>query len=259
MTIRNGLLLLGLAALLSHCAEAPTAATAPPAEAVISDTASWLIEQAIAAQGIDRLGERTVSFRFRELDYSAAFAEGRFTYTRTQIEAGDTLVDTLTNAGLVRYRNGTREPLTPKDSAAYANSVNSVIYFALLPRFLRDPAVVSDYLGQTRIGDQAYHKLSVGFRPEGGGKDYEDEFVYWFDTSDFSLDYLAYNYLTDGGGARFRSAYNVRYVDSIRFADYLNWKPQNDRRDVQRFDSLYQAGLLDTLSRIETEGVVLRE
>ncbi len=259
MNFRHGLLLLMLATLFSRCAEAPTDSTVAPPETVISDTATWLIERAIAAQGIDRLGERTVSFRFRQRDYSAAFAAGRFVYTRSQVVEGDTLVDTLTYSGLVRYRNGTYEPLTPKDSAAYANSVNSVIYFALLPRFLRDPAVVSDYLGQVRIGDQTYHKLTVGFRPEGGGKDYEDEYVYWFDTSDFSMDYLAYNYLTDGGGARFRSAYNVRYVDSIRFADYLNWKPRNDRRDVQRFDSLYQAGLLDTLSRIETKGVALRE
>ena len=252
-------LLCGLLLFL-HCAEAPDPAPEPAPAPIITDTAAWLIEQAIDAQGIDRLADRTVAFRFRDRGYTATFDAGRFVYTRTQqTEAGDELVDSLTNQGLVRYRNGRREILSAKDSSAYANSVNSVIYFALLPRFLRDPAVVTEYLGRVSIGDQTYYKLGVGFRPEGGGKDYEDEFVYWFDTTDFSLDYLAYNYLTDGGGARFRSAYNVRLVDSIRFADYVNWAPPNDRRDVRQFDSLYRAGLLDTLSLIETEGVVLRE
>lgn len=258
MFLRYGLALLCGTFLFLHCAEAPEPTSTPDTEPVVSDSAAWLIERAIDAQGIDRLADRTVAFRFRDLDYTATFDEGRFIYTRTQqTEAGDQLVDSLNNQGLVRYRNGQRETLSAKDSSAYANSVNSVIYFALLPRFLRDPAVVSDYLGQTRIGNQAYHKLQVSFRPEGGGKDYEDEFVYWFDATDFELDYLAYNYLTDGGGARFRSAYNVRRIDSIRFADYVNWAPPNDRRDVQQFDSLYAAGLLDTLSLIETEGVMV--
>ena len=258
MSFRSlGLVLAGVLLAL-HCAEAPTppdTASAEAGEPVVTDTAAWLIERAIVAQGGDRLEGRTVRFSFREREYSARLDGGRFVYTRAQELEGDRIVDSLTNRGLVRYRNGRRELLSAKDSLAYANSVNSVIYFALLPRFLRDQAVISEYLGRVEIEDRGYHKLFVSFRPEGGGQDYEDEFVYWFDTSDFSMDYLAYNYITDGGGARFRSAYNVREVDGIRFADYVNWAPPNDRRDVERFDSLYAAGLLDTLSLIELEGV----
>ena len=97
--------------------------------------------------------------------------------------------------------------------------------------------------------------MKVGFSEDGGGRDFDDEYVYWFKTSDFSLDYLAYNFQVDGGGARFRKAYNPRRVGGIRFVDYLNMKPQNDFRVVTAFDSLYEAGGLDSLSLIILEDV----
>ena len=36
---------------------------------------------------------------------------------------------------------------------------------------------------------------------------------------------MAYNYLTDGGGTRFRVAYNQRTIGPIRVQDYRNLKP----------------------------------
>ena len=71
------------------------------------------------------------------------------------------------------------------------------------------------------------------------------------------MDYLAYNYLTDGGGARFREAYNVRQIKGVRFADYINYEPEPETREVERFDSLYNEGKLKELSRIDTEDVVV--
>ena len=69
------------------------------------------------------------------------------------------------------------------------------------------------------------------------------------------MDYLAYNYQVDGGGARFRETYNVRTIDGIRFADYVNYKPVPKTLEVSTFDSLFVNGQLEELSRIDTENV----
>ena len=36
------------------------------------------------------------------------------------------------------------------------------------------------------------------FKENGGGKDYQDEFRYWININNGQIDYLAYNYLTEG-------------------------------------------------------------
>ena len=226
------------------------AATSPP------DSAQWIVDQAIARHGGDVIDHSRISFDFRERHYVAQRRGGLFTYERIwQDTTGRRYRDVLTNERLYREIDGERVELTAKDSAAYANSVNSVIYFALLPYFLNDPAVRKTYLGRSSIQGQEYYKIKVTFRREGGGKDYEDEFIYWIRTGEFTLDYLAYNYLTDGGGARFREAYNVRNIKGIRFADYVNYKPDPDNREVAAFDSLFNAGQMEELSRIELEDI----
>ena len=51
--------------------------------------------------------------------------------------------DILNNSGFKRLIDGDEVELSAKDSAAYANSVNSVHYFALLPYNLKDDAVLA--------------------------------------------------------------------------------------------------------------------
>jgi hypothetical protein len=64
--------------------------------------------------------------------------------------------------------------LPEEKETAYANSLNSVIYFALLPHGINDDAVNKEYLAETTIKDQPYHKIKITFDPEGGGSDYEE-------------------------------------------------------------------------------------
>ena len=56
--------------------------------------------------------------------------------------------------------------------------------------------------------------------------------MYWFNKETFKPDYLAYDFHTDGGGVRFRKAYNERYVDGIRFVDYENYKPRDPKETL---------------------------
>lgn len=218
--------------------------------------AQTIIDQSIAKHGGEAYSQIKLSFAFRDRTYKGIRKGGQFSYERLLVqEDGTELLDILDNDRLIRKQNGKQIELSPKDSSAYANSVNSVFYFALLPYFLNDPAAIKTYLGTSNIKQQPYHKIQVTFQQEGGGKDFEDQFVYWIHRDNYTMDYLAYNYLTDGGGARFREAYNVRTIEGIRFADYINYKPEPDSRDVATFDALFEQGMMKELSRIDTENI----
>jgi hypothetical protein len=228
--------------------------TAPKAEE--EDEATVLIRKAIEQHGGDLYTHSFMEFDFRDRHYTSRRNGGQFTYERIFTdEEGNGVRDVLSNDGFHREIKGEKVALSAKDSSDYSNSVNSVLYFVQLPYFLLDPAVNRSYLGETTIQGEPYHEILVTFSQEGGGKDYEDEFVYWIHRERFTMDFLAYNYLTDGGGARFRESYNVRTVEGIRFADYINYKPGEDSREVANFDSLFEAGKLVEVSRIDSENI----
>lgn len=219
-------------------------------------TAAELIRQAIERHGGERYADSQIEFDFRDRHYVAWRQGGNFRYERIFTDtAGRNVRDVLTNNELRREINGEPVNLSAKDSSAYANSVNSVIYFALLPYFLQDPAVIATYEGERQINGQPYHRIGVTFRREGGGKDFQDQYAYWLHRDSLTMDYLAYNFQEDGGGARFRSPFNIRRLGGIRFIDFVNYEPQPASMNVLSFDSLYQAGGLDTLSLIELENV----
>ena len=226
---------------------------------IITDSAAWVVAQAVKRHGGDALDSSQVDFVFRDRRYSASREGHRFVYSRQFTnDKGESIGDYLSNDGFYREVNQERVSLSAKDSSSYSNSVNSVHYFAYLPYFLNDPAVNMTYHGTTDLLGGPHYKIGVTFEQAGGGKDFEDEFAYWIHAEDFTMDFLAYNYLTNEGGARFREAYNAREISGIRFQDYINYKPQGEERDVLNFDALFQAAQLDTLSLIELEDITVK-
>ena len=223
-------------------------------------TAQQIVDQAIAASGTQVLSNASATFSFRNIKYEYESKNGRFAYARTQQDTlGNVVKDELTNEGLTRYINGQETQLTEKKRVAYTASVNSVIYFAFLPASLNDAAVNKTLVGQVEIEGKNYHKIQVTFDAEGGGEDFEDVFYYWFDTEDYSMDYLAYSYNEDDGkGIRFRVAYNTRDINGIVIQDYKNLKPTiDDSVPLSEIDQAYQTGKLTQLSLIELEDVVI--
>jgi hypothetical protein len=224
----------------------------------IPKDAQSIVDRAIKVHGNAQLQGNTLRFTFRERNYRAYLDDGKFIYARSfEDTLGNQYTDILSNQRFYRKVNGGEIELSSKDSSAYANALNSVIYFALLPNFLNDQAAKKVYLGKGTVKGQEYHKVKVTFSEDGGGKDFEDEYVYWFHAKDYSMDYLAYNYQVNGGGARFREAYNLRSVAGLRMADYNNYKPFDKRMDVENFDQLFDQDSLKLLSKIELEDVEL--
>ena len=221
------------------------------------DKARTAIHEAIEIHGGDLYDKSEISFRFRDRDYSALNDGGVYQYVRVFEDSTGLVRDVLNNDGFYREINGQQVDVIDTMAAKYARSVNSVIYFAMLPDALDDAAVVPEYMGTKEIKGTTYDKIRVTFRQEGGGKDYEDVFIYWFDTETRDMDYLAYLYYTDEGGIRFREAYNPRVVNGMKFYDFINYQPK-DTLILDAIDEAYLNGELEELSRIELEDIQVK-
>ncbi|PRY16551.1 hypothetical protein CLV24_101398 [Pontibacter ummariensis] len=222
--------------------------------------AQEVVDAALAAHGGSQLDEGVVSFKLRDKRYRALRDKGAYLYSRTftNDSTGEFVHDVLRNSGFERTVDNEPVSLSAEKEKAYAASVNSVIYFALLPYFLNDPAVQKEYLGEATVKGEPYHKVRVTFAKEGGGEDYEDEYVYWFHQQRHTMDYLAYSFVEDGGGTRFREAVNPREVGGVRFQDYVNYTTKEDF-PLQNYDRAFEAGKLEKVSDIVLEEVKVGE
>ncbi len=239
---------LAVLGLLWACNSSSKATTTPLSKA------EQLLNNTIAAHGGKQYDEAHYAFTFREKRYRFHNQEGTYKYSVTSEKAGQQIVDVLDNAGLQRSVDGKNVDLSEKEISRYTGALNSVIYFATLPHKLQDAAVNKTYKGETSIKGKKYHVLEITFDKVGGGKDHDDQFHYWINQSDNSIDYLAYNYQVSGGGVRFREAYNRRRVEGIIFQDYVNYKAAVGT-PLADLPALFEQGELKKLSLIETEDV----
>jgi len=212
--------------------------------------AEAIINKSIEVSGGDNYKANEVQFEFRGREYGAYYDGGKYEFVRLFKDSTNVVRDVLNNNGFYREVNGHRTEVADTMATKYTSSVNSAIYFALLPFNLGDASVNKKYLEEAEIKGQKYHKIQVTFNQQGGGEDFEDIFIYWINKETNKADYIAYSYEVDGGGVRFREAYNERNVGGIRFVDYVNYKPA-DGVPVQDTGLAFEKGQLKELSRIE--------
>lgn len=226
--------------------------------------AQTVVDKAIAYHGGNAFTYFQMEFDFRSAHYAIERNEGEFRYERVQTDStGAEIRDILTNDEAYRTLNGARQTLPDSVMDKYKNSVNSVAYFVLLPYLLNDPAAQKKYVGETMIKGKKYDKIKVYFTPDGGGKDHEDVFVYWFDKSDHSMDYLAYLYHTNEGGMRFRAALAPQQKEGIMVQDYINYAPKDStlavtEENLLKLDTMYEAEALKEVSRIENKNLKVK-
>ena len=221
-------------------------------------TAQEIVDRAIEVAGGDLYQSATIDFVFRDRAYRSTRDGGSFQLERMTTDSSGTLTrDILSNVGFRRFIDGEEIEVSDSMATRYGNSVNSVHYFAQLPYGLNAPAVQKELLGTDTIAGKPYYEVGITFQEEGGGTDFQDEFVYWIQQDNFTVDFLAYNYETDGGGVRFREAYNPRTVNGLRFVDYRNFKPEPEdvTMDLSQLDDWFTDDKLRLLSTIETEEV----
>lgn len=221
-----------------------------------AESATQIIDKAIAAAGGTLFDRAAISFDFREIHFKAIRDHGKFQLERQFKDSISEVRDVLSNTGFERFRNGEKVHLADSMVSKYSASVNSVHYFSVLPYGLDGKAVHKELLGSTQFKEKDYHKIKVTFSEDGGGEDFEDEFIYWVDKISYAVDYLAYTYKeNDGHGFRFRQAYNVRTINGLRFADYNNFKPTTSGVALENLDALFKADKLELLSKIELRNI----
>jgi hypothetical protein len=240
-------LLAGLAALIG-CGE--------PGDA--PRTAEDVIARARAAHGADVLDHAAVAFTFRGDRFAVERDGGRFAYAReTTDSTGAAVRDVLTNDGLTRTVAGDTVALSEREALIAEEAVNSVVYFFLLPYPLADPAVRARIVGADTLRGEPYDRVEVTFEEEGGGRDYQDVFLYWFHRNRTTMDFFAYSYEDSGGGARFRQAVNPRTVGGVRVVDHLNFEA-DPARPLGDLGRLWEADSLGLLSEIVHEDAEVR-
>ena len=223
-------------------------------------TAQSIVDEAIAVHGGEIYTSLNIAFDFREKHYVIKTNGGEYRYERHQTDStGVETVDVLTNNSFVRTVDGTEVAVPDSMVAKYSSSINSVAYFFLLPAPLNDAAVNKKLLADVTITGQNYHQVEVTFAQEGGGEDFQDRYIYWINQQTKTLDYLAYSYEVNGGGVRFREAYNVRTENGLRFCDYRNYGFEDTKTPLEQLPALFEAGGLPLLSKIENENVTVKQ
>ncbi len=218
-------------------------------------TAQQIIDKAIETACNGNCERATVDFEFRNNKYQSIRDGGNYIYSRVIQDSVSVIKDVLTNTNFRRTINDTVVKLADSTALKLADGVNSVHYFSQLPYGLNAPAVNKKLVGEVVLKGTPYYKVEVTFKEEGGGTDFDDEFMFWVHKTNFTVDYLAYRYAVNGGGIRFREAYNPRFIEGIRFVDYNNYKPESLEISLTQLDALFEQNKLKLLSKIETENV----
>lgn len=219
--------------------------------------AQRIIDKSIEAHGGKVFETSNISFDFRNRYYEISKNPSKFQYLREFTDSTGFVRDVLNNSGFVRSVNGETVSLPEDRIKAFTNSVNSVAYFTFLPYGLNDEAVYKTYLGEGELEGKNYHKIKVTFSEDGGGEDFDDEFIYWINQQTNLIDYLAYSYHTDGGGVRFRKAIKKHEVGGLILQDYENYQPVDKNTPVEEMESLFKQGKLELLSEIRLENVTV--
>lgn len=216
-----------------------------------------LFDLCYTKHGGDKFNKANYQFEFRGNIYSFQNNGQDYIYEkRSKDSLGNTTIDRMSNnSSFNRIVNNVEIELTEDDKNKYESSLNSVIYFATLPHKLTDGSVNKEFTDVQMFANNKYNLMKVTFQQEGGGEDFDDEYMYWINSKTNEIDFFAYNYTVNGGGARFRSAFNKRVVDGILFQDYINYEAPKDV-PLANLLKLYESDSLIKLSEILTENVV---
>lgn len=214
--------------------------------------ANELIDRVFESHGANNFREIHLEFTFRNYDYTLHRDSNETIFIRTSNDDSLNVIKDVypLNKGLKRYVNEQAIQLSDSIVDVYQRSLNSVMYFTQLPYKLKDRAVVTESIGIQLVNDQPYHVLKITFEQQNGGYDYQDEYRYWIHPKNFTIDYLAYSFEENGGGMRFRKAFNRSRIKGVVFQDYENYKPQQSS-PLDSLAQLFTGNKLELVSLIE--------
>lgn len=212
-----------------------------------------IIEKTIEVAGGEKFTRAGITFNFRGRKYKSTRRGMEFSLERKFIDASDTIREVVSNSGFQRYVNDSLQLLPDYLVSRFNKEIKTVHYFAHLPYGLNDRSLAKDLVGKVEINEEPYFMLKMTFSQGNSGGGDHDEFMFWVHQEDFTLDYLAYKFVEEEDGIRFRAAFNPRTIKGIRFVDYKNYTFSDPGINLSDLDELYEKNRLELLSTIETE------
>ena len=243
---------------LFWCLTSTALAASPPPSVAAEDhvDVDALLAAAVEAAGLHEPDGMELRFQFRGTPYRLWLQGRRSIYERRiRSDAGVTRTERLEGDTFTATVGDNVLPLSSEQAGALRRSLNSVAYFALMPRPLEDDAVIATSLGATTLGGQSWDTIDIRFREEGGGDDHDDVFRYWFHPETHRLGYLAYTFATGKGGVRVRKVVGAHEVDGVVLLDWVNHGRNGQGLTIDDAVRELEAGTLPELSTIALEDV----
>ncbi|KAB2840392.1 MAG: hypothetical protein F9K45_09035 [Melioribacteraceae bacterium] len=219
-----------------------------------------IVNEAITNSGWDRFNNTNVEFDFRGTHYKIFHNNGNYVYEKIFLDTAQGIIrEGMTNDSTYKELNGLSILLDEKETARIRNSINQVVYFNLLPYKLNDKAVIKNYIGESTVNDKEYYKIRITFSESGGGDDYDDWYIYWFEKNTKAMDYFAYYYTIKGESAtRFRVVKKVHSINGFIFYDWENFTSEEIGEQIENFDKLYTEGKVKKVSDIELNNIEVK-
>jgi len=215
-----------------------------------------VIQASIERHGGQSFDRVVIRWDFRDVPFEIYRDRGLYRYQRTVTDpSGEVVVQVMENTGTWVEVDGERREVDADAARRIESAVNSVVYLGFLPFRLDDPAVRLADLGSAEMAGEVYRKIEVSFEQTGGGRDWQDRFVYWFRDGDWTLDYLAYWEAVDPPVTRFRRAVNRREVGGVLVQDYENYRAEDLSIDIADYDRLFEAGGMTLVSMVEFDNL----
>lgn len=218
--------------------------------------ANQVIKDAVSAHGGKDFDNLEVTFDFRGTPYRLTKDGGKFRYERVRNDtSGSKILEGMDNNGAYKLINGIEQSITSREDSLLKYSINAVRYFAVLPLQLINKAVIPRYIGSSEILGKDYHKIEITLKSDGGGSDYQDRYIFWFEQNTYMMDYFAYYYHVNGGGSRFRKVVNTRNFNGILLSDQINFTSEKISTNIEDYDKELLAGNLKEVSQIKLENL----
>lgn len=148
--------------------------------------------------------------------------------------------------------------MSPNDREEAAYALGQVLFFATFPHHLRYPAITTEFIGVDTLEGRSYYRVGVAFLQTISGYAPEDRYVCWINDQDFTLDYLAFSFERNGGGARFFKALTRQEAGGLLFSAYQAYLPPDGNVDLAGFGQLYLQNRLQFAARVEHNNLLVK-
>lgn len=159
-----------------------------------------------------------ISFGIKDRFYTVTHSANEFEYTCFYTSDSGRYVKQLNKSGFTEMVNNFPVTLSANDSLAKADSLNMTVTMALLPSLLLNSETEVALKQEIEIEGKEYYSIEIAIAQMDSNIPLQ--FVMWFETKTFALDYIWVKPFGKWKSSQFATSKNVRRVNGVVFQDY---------------------------------------